>query len=413
MNIGIVTTWFDRGAAYVSKAYMDVLSKDQNVYIYARGGEKDSKGDPRWDLPNVTYGEKYKPIGTRYQLFTKYKRDYVDMLHFEAWLSGNGIDLVIFNEEHNVSLFNRTKRLGYTIGAYIDYYKKDTVKQFRRYDFLLCNTKRHYSVFRNFPNTFYYPWGTDINIFKPKPNNVCISDEGAISFFHSAGYGGVNNRKGTDLLLKAFHKVTGDCKLILHSQVPVSKYGNEVVDIIRRDARIQFIKKTVSAPGLYHLGDVFVYPSRLDGIGLCVPEALACGLPVITTDNAPMNEFVKDGVNGLLVSVKETRMREDSYYWPEKIACIDDLARKMQVYVDDRDVLAIHKRQCREFAETRLNWMKNASELSHDLHGLLKKSKMRHSRPRLSERTIWMSEEKYVALLSSFRYAVRKALLKP
>jgi len=43
---------------------------------------------------------------------------------------------------------------------------------------------------------------------------------------------------------------------------------------------------------------------------LCAPEALACGLPVITTDNAPMNEFVQDGVNGKLVKVKRFQKRQ-------------------------------------------------------------------------------------------------------
>ena len=117
MNIGILTTWFERGAAYVSRAYMDILSDENNVFIYARGGENKSKGDPKWDLPNVTYGKEFRPLDKRHQLFTKYAKEYVDMLHFEAWLLENEIDLVIFNEERNFSLLRRTKRLGYLIGG--------------------------------------------------------------------------------------------------------------------------------------------------------------------------------------------------------------------------------------------------------------------------------------------------------
>lgn len=109
MNIGILTTWFERGAAYVSKTYMDVLSEKHDVFIYARGGEKKSKGDSRWDLPNITYGKEYRPLDAKYQLFTRYTKDYVDMLYFGAWLSDNDIYVVIFNEERNVSLLRRTK----------------------------------------------------------------------------------------------------------------------------------------------------------------------------------------------------------------------------------------------------------------------------------------------------------------
>ena len=69
------------------------------------------------------------------------------------------------------------------------------------------------------------------------------------------------------------------------------------------DPRIEFIEKTVSAPGLYFRGDVYLYPTRLEGIGLTICEALASGLPVITTNDAPMNEFVIDGETGYLVDV--------------------------------------------------------------------------------------------------------------
>ena len=46
MNIGIVTTWLERGASYVSRQYYEVLSKFHNVYIYARGGEKYEMNNP-------------------------------------------------------------------------------------------------------------------------------------------------------------------------------------------------------------------------------------------------------------------------------------------------------------------------------------------------------------------------------
>lgn len=38
MNIGIVTTWFERGAAYVSRQYLEAFRSDSNnsVYIYMR-----------------------------------------------------------------------------------------------------------------------------------------------------------------------------------------------------------------------------------------------------------------------------------------------------------------------------------------------------------------------------------------
>ena len=408
MNIGIVTTWFERGAAYVSKAYTAALQQQgHNVFIFARGGEY-AQGDPAWDLPNVTWAERYAPMGR----ISRFDGLYINMIQFDLWLRNRDIDVIIFNEEHSFDTVRRVRKLGYTAGAYIDYYKKETVEHFREYDFLLCNTKRHYGVFQNFPGCLFIPWGTDINLFKPTNREYIVGTNHDVVFFHSAGFGGVNNRKGTDLVIKAFQRVKGNVKLILHSQVPLSKYGNDALEIARNDPRIEFIERTVPAPGLYHLGDVFVYPSRLEGIGLCVPEALACGLPVITTDNAPMNEFVENEVNGLLVCVKETRMRGDGYYWPEKISDVDDLANKMQTYVDDKDLLSRHKRQARETAATKLDWMKNTAELGSELQVLMRNSNRKRRCPDFNERILWWLEAKYVRFLTQTRSIFKHLLQK-
>ena len=49
---------------------------------------------------------------------------------------------------------------------------------------------------------------------------------------------------------------------------------------------------------------VFVLPSLEDGFGLVCAEAMASGLPVITTTNAGAAELVDDGVNGFVVPIR-------------------------------------------------------------------------------------------------------------
>ncbi len=48
--------------------------------------------------------------------------------------------------------------------------------------------------------------------------------------------------------------------------------------------------------------DVCLGPSRWEGLGLFLYEAIAFGMPQISNDSPPMNEVVSDGVNGLLVA---------------------------------------------------------------------------------------------------------------
>jgi glycogen(starch) synthase len=51
---------------------------------------------------------------------------------------------------------------------------------------------------------------------------------------------------------------------------------------------------------IYHEHDVLVLPSYNEAIGMVVPEAMACGLPTITSDTVGANVYVKEGETGLV-----------------------------------------------------------------------------------------------------------------
>lgn len=113
MNIGIVTTWFERGAAYVSKIYLEALQKEgHNVYIYARGGESHpSQKDAKWNGSNVTRENTY--INSK-----------ISKSKFFNWISNNKLDAIIFNEQREYGILYKTKVRfpQIKLGAYVDYY---------------------------------------------------------------------------------------------------------------------------------------------------------------------------------------------------------------------------------------------------------------------------------------------------
>jgi len=54
-------------------------------------------------------------------------------------------------------------------------------------------------------------------------------------------------------------------------------------------------------PELFAKYGYFVAPSRTEAQGVAMCEAIACGLPVIATNVGGIPEFVKNGINGMLV----------------------------------------------------------------------------------------------------------------
>ena len=182
------------------------------------------KGDPIWDDENVTWA----PI----------HNNGIRTTHLLRWVKKTKIDILFFNEQRYWKPVIAVKKAGICIGSYIDYYKQSTVKAFELYDFLICNTKRHYSVFNWHNYCFYIPWGTDVGKFKP---SVGTKDK-KLTFIMSLGWGGVYtyDRKGLSLALEAFRNVKGDCQLLIYSQVELSNCLNAWQEAILNDHRIKF-----------------------------------------------------------------------------------------------------------------------------------------------------------------------------
>lgn len=352
INIGIVTMWFERGAGYVSKLYRQALEQKHNVFIYARGGEY-PKHDPNWADDCVTWGKKSNlPVATA-----------INRQDFEKWIKGKQIEIVFFNEQHWWEPLAWCTELGLKIGAYIDYYTEETIPFFECYDFLICNTQRHFSAFSWHPYAYYVPWGTNLDLFKPLTYQLVRSD--IITFFHSCGYSPI--RKGTDFLLKAFSQMSEPAHLVIHTQTDLRQSLPQYADLIlslQKKQRLEIVHQTVTAPGLYYRGDIYVGPSRLEGIGLPLVEALACGLPLVTCDWPPMNEFVSPGV-GSTIKIDRLWSRKDGYYWPQCQPDLQNLTYILEEYAVNFKKLPDLKRRARKYAEENLNWQDRVSQITN------------------------------------------------
>jgi glycosyltransferase involved in cell wall biosynthesis len=86
---------------------------------------------------------------------------------------------------------------------------------------------------------------------------------------------------------------------------------------------ITYFIDTIQAPGMYHKGNILLFPSKLEGLGLPLLEGLSCGLPAIICDSPPMNEFVQNEYNGYYVPVSSYEYRNDNVAFPETLLDIE------------------------------------------------------------------------------------------
>ena len=114
------------------------------------------------------------------------------------------------------------------------------------------------------------------------------------------------HRKGFDILLKAAAKVNADATICFVGGEPTEEYLQLQKDLGLENVRFLGFMKKEELVRYYQAADVFVLPTREDIWGLVINEAMAYGLPVITTDKCVAGlELVQDAANGYVVPVKD------------------------------------------------------------------------------------------------------------
>jgi glycosyltransferase involved in cell wall biosynthesis len=121
--------------------------------------------------------------------------------------------------------------------------------------------------------------------------------------FLVASVGGFIARKGFDILLKAWTDMPSEAHLLLIGEGPEeSAYRSFISRNRLGNVTIVPHQNRASLRGYYRAADTFVLATREDIWGLVVNEAMACGLPVIVTNQCVAGvELIADHENGFVV----------------------------------------------------------------------------------------------------------------
>ena len=210
----------------------------------------------------------------------------------------------------------------------------------------------------NSEKTIVFPWGVDLEHFSNKKEERGRK-EGFILFCNRSW----ESRYGVDVLARAFVKVAQqreDVRLIL---LGGGSQGASIRKILQSGGAEEFITfggqiSQTDLPRWYHMADLYISPSHVDGSSVSLMEALACGLPCLVSDIPANKEWVFENENG----------------WLFRDGDADHLAEKILAAMNQREKLPEIGRSGRSEAEKRADWKKNAEALMNVYRSLVQKS---------------------------------------
>lgn len=158
--------------------------------------------------------------------------------------------------------------------------------------------------------------GIDTDHFKPMPDKY--PPQKRLLLF----VGNLSRRKGADLLASIMEKLGNNFELLC---IGKTLSGTKLPVNIKN---IPFVKLS-RLPEYYNRAEMLVFPSRLEGFGYAVAEAMACGRPVICSNRSSLPELIDEGKGGFLCDPDNVDV------FVEKIKCIAEtpgLAEAMGAY---------------------------------------------------------------------------------
>lgn len=163
----------------------------------------------------------------------------------------------------------------------------------RLVDLMICPTAHSYQLVSQWKGRFgfawdvvHVPWPVDARRFSFQRREACrrflfVNGTGGTRGRRPDGSLAAYHRKGIEVVFEAASGLT-EIPITVCSQADHLPAVPPNVTLCRPEAR---------NVDLYRHGDVCVQPSHWEGIGLQLLECQAAGLPLVTTDAPPMNEY--------------------------------------------------------------------------------------------------------------------------
>lgn len=303
---------------YISNLIKELVIHNKNEYELAVFDYKKERGNrlkameflpgieiPIYENANVSYRELMYDRPARYRYETLFEDTY-DLFHFPWDMNvPNCIQTTCVLTSHDIiPILPKFDKLFSTEIKHRYICTYDRIAQMSN-SILLADSQctkndiiNHFNISED--RIIVTPLAYDKDMFVPKYDKEILVNMNIMEPY-ILYLGAVEPRKGVDVLLKAYEKVQNkEIKLVIAGNVKKEQY-----DVIKQIEEINKGKERIIVTGyvseiqkqaLLAGAELFVFPTRYEGFGLPVLEAMACGTPVITTNVSSIPEVGGDAV---------------------------------------------------------------------------------------------------------------------
>ncbi len=162
--------------------------------------------------------------------------------------------------------------------------------------------------------------------------------------------GRLRHQKGHSVLLKALPSVLecfADAQLLIAGDGVLRGELEDEAASLHVSQNVRFLGMRHDVPVLMSLANLFIFPSRFEGMPNAVLEAMSHGLPVIATAVQGVDEIVRDGQNGLLVPLEDPAALSQAI-----LRLLQDPAERQRLGSAARETIESHytvERMCRQY----------------------------------------------------------------
>ncbi|MDE6127760.1 MAG: glycosyltransferase family 4 protein [Lachnospiraceae bacterium] len=164
--------------------------------------------------------------------------------------------------------------------------------------------------------------------------------------------GEINRNKNHEVIIRALAKLKNPA---VFYGICGRGYRQEYLEKLARrlgvEKQVKFYGFRRDIPQMLQAADCFVFPSKREGLGIAAVEAMAAGLPMITSDCRGTREYMKDGVTGYVCRSNKAaayaklirRMKESHKLRREMSAACRSVAEDFDIKKTDKIMREIYR----------------------------------------------------------------------